>query len=381
MFNLLLALMVGILIGWNFHAFFLALDAPKIIKNEINISNSKLSSEEIIKPKVASVTIPSKEPQDTFQTLLTQNHFSDAMTLYLEAKENQLAHYREIVYDYFEEKRLEKPEEALTQILEYIELEPEHYKTSLQLIETYKTLQKYRKAINLIIELLEGNHTTDQEKLNLNLLSTSQSYIDFLTESKSYAVLNSFLNERIEYGLHTPFYTYHLAKYEVMMQQFTPAIKLLKELEFDETYAEKAKNLLEEIQKQQNSSNEYKYKLPLEKKGSHFTIEVTINQTPLTLLLDTGATMTMVNDEKLSSLTMIDNQIMLNTVGGEIPAQLQEAQSFVIGEIELKDFKVITSTYQQPHADGLLGMNFFKNFKFKIDQEEQLLYLSERKDI
>jgi len=113
--------------------------------------------------------------------------------------------------------------------------------------------------------------------------------------------------------------------------------------------------------------------------GSHFTIDVIINDTPLTLLLDTGATLTLINEEKLpSSLTLINDNVTLKTAGGEVSAQLIMAENFRVGEIDLKNFKVTSSSYSQENADGLLGMNFFQKFKFKIDQKKKVLFLSKK---
>lgn len=87
----------------------------------------------------------------------------------------------------------------------------------------------------------------------------------------------------------------------------------------------------------------------------------------------------MINEEKLSSApTLINDNVTLKTAGGEVLAQLKMAQKFTVGEIELENFKVTTSSFTHGNADGLLGMNFFQKFKFKIDQEKKLLYLSEK---
>jgi len=393
MFNLLLALIVGILIGWNFNAFYTALNVPKILKNNINISQEipinppkkslvkeKITDKSPMLSTVKSVvkTSPKTSKIETFNTLLHQNLFSDAMALYLDANQTNLSLYRASLEAYFHKKSLSNPKDAIKKMLNYIELEPEHRNTQLQLIEAYKNLKAYKKAINLLTELIETSTPIENEKLHSNLLKSSQSYIKLLKNAQNFQELNNFLEERIEYGLELPFYTFALAKHNVNMQKFESAIKLLKELEFDEEYGEKAKKLLLEIEKDQAQEQEYPHKLPLNKEGEHYTINVTIDNTPVTLLLDTGTSLTMVNQDKLTSLTMINDNITLQTAGGEIPAQIQEAQSFNVGDIELENFQLATSSYQPVKADGFLGMNFFKKFKFKIDQDKNMLYLSER---
>ncbi|CAA6817254.1 MAG: Unknown protein, partial [uncultured Sulfurovum sp.] len=224
----------------------------------------------------------------------------------------------------------------------------------------------------------ETASATEVESLHLNLISTSKSHVEELKASKNLLKLLSFLKERIEIGIKVPFYTYTLAQYYVNIQEYTLATQVLKELEYDEEYGEKAKNLLKEIEEKIVQNQEYTHQLVLNKVGEHFTITVHVNHEPLTLLLDTGATLTMVNEEKISSLTILKENITLNTVGGEIHAQLQEADTFSVGDIELEKFQIVTSPFEQKNADGLLGMNFFKRFKFKIDQEAGLLYLGKK---
>lgn len=309
MFNLLLALITGIVLGWNFHSFFIKLTPIKIL-TDINIS--KTSEEKIIvkmnvpkqiikKPeksielaKEVPLAIPHKEENlsiivnqknDTFYDFLENDLFSDAMTLYVDVSEEKLTFYQSALVKYFEVKSKSFPQEAIDQMIELQELEP------------------------------------SERKIN---------------------------------------------------------IETLHEIE-DDNYLEKAKILLNLLKEKMQKSDEYGHHIPLKKVGDHFTINVHINNEPITLLLDTGATLTMINTQKLTSpLKIINENIILNTAGGKINATLQEADLFSIGNIKLQNFQIVSSSFEQKNADGLLGMNFFKKFEFKIDQEKHLLYLSKK---
>jgi clan AA aspartic protease (TIGR02281 family) len=389
MFNILLALFAGILIGWNFHTFFLALNAPKILKNDINISQvfitDKNSTKQHPKPiePIKIVKKIDKEKRDkpmqtSFYSLLHNNLFSDAMALYHNASPERVNLYKSTLNNYFKKRSETHTEETIQQIEEYIELEPNHEEAKLLLIEIYKKKKAYKEAIQLITELIDASSQIESEKFHDNLIKTSQLYIDSLIASKDFQQLQAFLETQIEYGVKSPFFIFSLANYYLSIDSVTPATKLLKEIEFDDEYGERAKKLLSKIENNENITETYQHKLPLKKEGSHFTIEVTIDNTPLTLLLDTGATLTMIDEEKISSLTLIEDEITLKTAGGEVSAQLQEAQKLTIGDIEIKNFKVTTSTFKEESADGLLGMNFFEKFKFMINQNEGVLYLSEK---
>jgi len=307
MFNLLLALIAGLVIGWNFHAFFMQLSPPNILKNDINSNQEEKESvpiniirKPVIQKVPQKIEVVQKEirtdndqvpmlkndtlKNDTFNSLLQDNLFSDAISLYIDANEAKLLFYQSILIEYFETEVTKNPQKALEEMLEFQEIEP-------------------------------SERRVEMESLN--------------------------------------------------------------EIE-DNNYQEKSQILLKLIKEEMERNNEYTHEIALKKLGEHFAVEVSINNQSITLLLDTGATLTMIDEAKLdSSLKLIKENIRLSTAGGKISAKLQEAEHFSLGNIELENFQLVTSNFKQNGADGLLGMNFFKKFKFKIDQEEAILYLSE----
>jgi len=379
MFNLLLALISGILIGWSFHAFFMELNNPNILKNEINISIPIKKEQPIEALKIKTPTpkeLNTTSHIDPFYKLLEKDLFSDAISLYVDASKQRHLLYKNAINDYLNTKSQKDPNEAITQMLEFIELVPEERDIAFMLLKLYKQERSPKEVISFIIKLIDTATASELDNLHSDLIKTSQNYIDELKISQNFQTLIAFLEEHIELGVQSSFYIYTLAEYNVENKKYKDAIQLLKEIEFDEYYGEKAKNLLETINNKLLKNREYTDKIPLKKEGDHFTVEVNIDNTPLTLLLDTGATLTMINETKISSLTLIKENITLETAGGDLNAQLQEAKVFSIGNITLKKFQVVSSSFEQTNADGLLGMNFFKEFKFKIDQDEKVLYLS-----
>jgi len=383
MFNIILALTAGILIGWNFHSFFILLTPPKILRDDFNLS-SKVNKIPIKQPSIIKESNISTKKKNiepiTFDSLLNKNLFLNAMKLYTNAKEEDKDIYRRTLHSFFEDKIYMNSKEAIIQLNEYLKLEPKNIQTSLQLVETYKVLNEYDKALAVLKKLLENsNSAMEQEMLNKEIIKSSKVYIDELNKAENFQQLIAFLEEQIEYGLNTAFYTFTLAKHYTNTKKAYPlAIKLIKEIEFDEKYGEKAKSLLKKIEDIEAEKADYTYKFPLIKEGEHFLISVIIDEIPLKLLLDTGASYTLVDEEKISSLTLLEDDMTLQTPAGEIHTKLQQAQNFKIKELELKEFKLVTSPFKQRSADGLLGMNFFKQFKFKIDQEERTLYLSKK---
>jgi clan AA aspartic protease (TIGR02281 family) len=396
MFNLILALTAGIIIGWNFNAFFHALNAPRILREDINLTQNFMETstpkpiekidmnqsqiKTVVTPNVVKKLTPTKHipKQNSFYTLLHKNLFSDALSLYIDGNEKDVLFYRATLKKYFQKKIRENPNNAIVQIIEYLEIEADNRAIKHLLSDAYKRTKDYENSIIILSELLDTSSGDETAIVEIDLINTTEQYIKLLKKSNQKEEILSFLQAQVDYGLNIPFFSLTLAKEYIAIEEFNSAIKLLKDIEFDEQYGEEAKILLKKIESGTIATEEYTYRLPLTKVGEHFTIEVTAEDTPLTLLLDTGATVTMVNEDKISSLTMLNEHLILKTAGGDITAQLHVAQIFKIGEIELKEFKITTSSFPQEKADGLLGMNFFKQFKFKIDQEEEVLYLSKK---
>jgi predicted aspartyl protease len=92
-------------------------------------------------------------------------------------------------------------------------------------------------------------------------------------------------------------------------------------------------------------------------------------------MLDTGASITSVDVNKVQNLKVIRKNIPFHTAGGIIHKNIYEAKEFKVADISLSNFSITGTHFSGKYSDGLLGMNFLGNFKFKIDQQEAILYL------
>jgi clan AA aspartic protease (TIGR02281 family) len=314
MLNILLALIVGMVMGWSFHAFFVELSTPKFLKPDINLST--LSNREINTSTIV--------------------------------KEEQ-----------------EKPKETLSQPTS------ETQEKNLEPID-------YPQKIQTILAKIETAPAHELEQLYHKLIRTSQHYITQLNKEKNQVLLVEFLESQIELNVQSNFYIYQLALEFFKQERYDETITLLKEIEYDYEYEEKVKALLKKIEEKRTKDRVYSHQFPLTKIGDHFTLTVQINNMDYTLLLDTGASLTMINDVKLPLLPTVQENVTLNTAGGEIVANIKEAESFSLGNLELRNFHIVSASFENENYDGLLGMNFFKKFQFKIDQNNSLLLLSHK---
>jgi predicted aspartyl protease len=390
MFQIVLSLAVGILIGWNFHMFYVALEPPKMLQYE-SIKSQNLSTVESSKPKIVLVksTTNSNRVEKTiskkttttkelsFQTLLDQDNFSDAMAFYMEGDEQQLIEYQLILKTYFYDRINKFPQKTIEQILYYMEIEPQAKDIPLYLAKYYSEKGEFKEAIKLLFRLQETHQDESLKPIQNDLNSTIETYIEQLTKTKELTELISFLEELISKNFNSEKYSIRLAELYYNLDNYEKSQKILESIEYDSTYGAKAQTILQNINLKEKELAQYTHKIPLKKIDSHYTVTLTINQTPVTLLLDTGASYTFLDSEKIPSLT-IEKEILLNTAGGDIVANLCQAESFTIQDIELNGFTIATAPFKDRGADGLLGMNFFELFNFKIDQNRGLLYLAEK---
>lgn len=415
MFQIVLSIVVGVFIGWNFHLFYISLEPknlilsenhkvrtlneatlPKAISEDINSSkenNISDISQKILNLKLVDKRIILKEENRTdenkidngynkkdsirsayFQVLLKQNNFSDAMAFYMEATPQKIKEYKLILKVYFHDKASVSPKETIEQLLQYIEIEPQYLDIQLYLAKLYHEQNEFEKSIDFLFELQNNYQDKKLQLITTTLDTTIESYITKLNEAQSISKLISFLEDIISKS-HTPEkYIIRLAELYKSLEIYDKSQELISQIESDSTYIQKAINILRDIEQNQRETEQYPHKIPLNKSGSHFTVNLTINDTPLTLILDTGASYTFIDVDKVPNLED-GREILLSTAGGDIVGELYLAHSLIIQDIELTDFKITVSPFTHSSADGLLGMNFFEKFDFKIDQEKAMLYL------
>jgi len=89
------------------------------------------------------------------------------------------------------------------------------------------------------------------------------------------------------------------------------------------------------------------------------------------LLLDTGATTTMVHREIATRLNIRETTRAVSTVadGRTVPTDITTVDYIVVGSQKLRNPQILIIDYHngQKNSAGLLGMNFIKNFQYKID--------------
>jgi clan AA aspartic protease (TIGR02281 family) len=122
--------------------------------------------------------------------------------------------------------------------------------------------------------------------------------------------------------------------------------------------------------------------IPLTRSGQHFLVDAsTGGDGSLRLLIDTGASMTMMTAAALQRLGHryrdTGQSQIFNTANGPVQASIYILESLSIGDWTVDQLEVgVLDLAGQDGIDGLLGMNFLKHFRFFIDQNKSMLRLS-----
>jgi aspartyl protease family protein len=110
-------------------------------------------------------------------------------------------------------------------------------------------------------------------------------------------------------------------------------------------------------------------------------VPVTLNRTlTANLLLDTGASMTMISRRIASSLALYPTRSgLISGIGGRVVAQIVRLDSIKVGDAEVNGMSIsIHEISVNPQFDGLLGMDFLGRFQLSMDPAKSALILSPR---
>lgn len=318
--------------------------------------------------------------EDQFLLALKKEEFNDAMSYYEEADEEKHPVYQSALLTYFSKKQNSNPLQAIEQMQEFLEIEPDSEAIVFKLAGLFEKLNQYELALNLMVEFSYATSYDNIRTLHRKIKNLSNNYITKLETSDSIQDLITFLKNRINIGVLMEFYSFELAKAYLEIKKYTESMEVLTPLTLNDEYKERSLELLAFIQTQIDTQGEYQIEIPLIRDGVHFLVHAYVQNTPVLLLLDTGASTTSIDHNLVSHLPVLRKNVLFHTAGGEIYSSTYSAESFSVGSITLENFKVSANLYPDKDFHGLLGMNFLSRFKFKIDQKNAILFLGKKEN-
>ncbi len=166
-----------------------------------------------------------------------------------------------------------------------------------------------------------------------------------------------------------------LAEHRVAMNNGEQALPVLAQIENHHQLGGRARKLIRQINAPEEPAP--LASIPLTRNGDQFLVNVLIDaKTTTRLLLDTGASMTIVAPDLLRDLgyPLQGPLAGFNTAGGVVRAPVVEISSMALEGVAVSPMTVGALNIEG-RVGGLLGMDFLRRFEFRIDQDQELLIL------
>ncbi|MFA3789750.1 TIGR02281 family clan AA aspartic protease [Aliiglaciecola sp. SL4] len=136
------------------------------------------------------------------------------------------------------------------------------------------------------------------------------------------------------------------------------------------------------IQENGPIATDYERNIKLRALGDHYTTPVMIGRSTHELMLDTGATTTVLTAEAFDRISRRTSweyvgTYKINTAGGLFDAPVYQLKQLFFAGFRLDNVAIVVLPMPDfSYADGLLGMNILRQFDFKIDQQNDTLLLN-----
>lgn len=322
---------------------------------------------------------------ERLRELLRQGRYEDAVELYSDLynrlSEAESAEYRESIL--FSAEKLgseQKHEPALVLLQAYVDVFYKDLTALYMLAYNQGALQRFQDQI----QTLFAAHDEAITQLDLDLID------DKLT--KAIAARATALAKQGEPEVLVAFYQSLIARHPgyiplqlslasafIKTGQTDQAAAVLRNLSGTTEYSDEVEYLFNSIALSRSATPAT---IPIQRVGGSFVVDAVVNgSSTVKLLIDTGASMTVIHPDVLTRAginTARPSRItVFNTASGAVNASVHQLQSLAVGDQVVDGIEV--GSIQSPRlgeVDGLLGMNFLSEFKFSINQENQVIVLS-----
>jgi clan AA aspartic protease (TIGR02281 family) len=332
----------------------------------------------------ASKTADLAQPS-LFEQMLASGQFQDAVELFnSSASSLTRERYRSALIQYLNALLRGKDYVRAEQILSaYLDVEYRDADVLSLQATLYWSKGLHRRAIETLYEARSYEHRTPQIVLiTERIRKYVAEYARQLRASDEQQTQLSLYEYLVQVEPdHSPYFI-ALARTQVAQNRLDEARQSLFLVESDPRVSDEAQQLLDQIADTVAFSQTTPVAIPLVREGDHFLIEAWINDAlQIRLLIDTGASMTVIRDDILRAAGVSQAATpplrLFNTANGLVEGAVYRLDNLSVGEQSVANIDVAALELSQLRAaEGLLGMNFLKHFKFFIDQNKPELRLS-----
>lgn len=262
----------------------------------------------------------------------------------------------------------------------------------LQLAEFNYSNGFYIEAVNVFQLVKTYAYSTAQQQLWFSRFDEFVNAVDqYYSGQEDWFSLSGFYSHIDVLGLLSASYQYRQAIAYLNSGDESGAIARLKPLIDDSKVGDKARLALSELEgsnlaasAQDNPFRDAK-SVALQQAGNQYLVDLQINRRDdVTLLIDTGASMTTLSRSAFLSLSSrqrarLVGKRVFQTANGVTQGSVYRVDQLRLGAFQLSNVDIAVLDFSlSSGVEGLLGMNVLGQFRFQIDQDNVSLLLNEK---
>ena len=248
-------------------------------------------------------------------------------------------------------------------------------------------------AIAHYYDLLRSPMTrAQQSEIELQIEQLSKNTIEHLRRNYSWDILAMFVEPLLQLAPNNRLYILSLAIAYAELDQEGLMENVLASLDFDDPDAQNIRKIIlaqqvlpaKEKDVESGKGNEILdlgRPIPLKQFGDQYIVEAKLSGNQVALMIDTGASVTAISKQYFDNLSNkykvnYMGRFSIGTASGSIMAGMYQFQELTINHVTVQNLPVVILPLQGiNNADGLLGMNFLREFDFKIDQRQSIMFI------
>lgn len=346
------------------------------------------------KPSITSQLRPAKSNTETVNPLeqaateaFAKKQFDDALSSYIELNEQSPEIAESMRAEWFElilnSIRSRSAEDYLELVQAYLKVHPYDAQFLYLEIEYNRRSTVVTDTLSELFLLLRKPMSEELRRIVLVRIEEIYSHATLrLKEIEAWDILATMLESLMPLSPNNQTLLLDLAESYAMQQQFGLMEGVLAYLPRDTKQVQE----LRDIQNKANQPAPVRAQdapgISLIRSGEHFIVEASISERhDVELLIDTGASTSVITQATFDALPGYINpefvgNYTINTANGQVTAPVYRFASLAISDNYVDDIAIVVLPMTNFQADGLLGMNFLRAFRFEIDQRNSRLILA-----
>ncbi|MCF2948579.1 retroviral-like aspartic protease family protein [Paraglaciecola aquimarina] len=235
---------------------------------------------------------------------------------------------------------------------------------------------------------------TQQTEIEQQILKLASTTINQLKNTYSWDVLAEFVEPLVQIDPENRLYILSLARAYAEQFQALLMENILAALPFDDPAANAIRRIITIQQARLENPNtdsgptdkqtaiaEFGRSVQLTQFGDQFVVKALLSNNQVDLLIDTGASITAVSKQFYDNLSNrykrnFLGRFSVSTANGTVRAPIYQFRDLVINHVKVENISIVVLPMSSlQNANGLLGMNFLREFDFKIDQRQALMFI------